>query len=172
MSLLEFAMQTNRDDFILPVHGDLVIDNVAIPKELRELRTRIISLGRTGRLRITGPSGQKNLEKAFRREYWQTPAGIDLAAEFPSLPGQVRIMVPEIRTIATSEREALLLLELAKSAHTRNLIGPVLKKGMPLERVVREMAERESNPAMKKRLADAIRRFKKAVARSSEHRTG
>jgi hypothetical protein len=81
-------------------------------------------------------------------------------------------MVPEIRTIATSEREALLLLELAKSAHTRNLIGPVLKKGMPLERVVREMAERESNPAMKKRLADAIRRFKKAVARSSEHRTG
>lgn len=62
-----------------------------------------------------------------------------LEAEFPKLPGHVRAVTPEIRSISKSEREFKLLVELAKSAKTRNLIGTVLKENIDIESRVRSM---------------------------------
>ena len=72
-------------------------------------------------------------------------------------------MIPEIRTIAKSAREYMLLVELAKSANTRNLIGTVLKVDVDVEGRVRSIASRTNDPALKKRLSWAIRRFEKAA---------
>ena len=147
----------------LPVYGDPVIDNPAVPIQLRLLRRRIFDRIRRGQLAISGKGAQKKLEKAYRRELWQTADGKLLEAEFPNLPGQVRAAVPEIRSIAKSKREFLLLVELAKSARTRNLIGSVLTADVDVEARVRSLHERESNPAHRKRLEHALKRFERAA---------
>lgn len=59
-------------------------------------------------------------------------------------------MIPEIQTVADSRRDYLLLLELAKSASTRNLIGTTLKAGAPVEGIVRKLAETSPNEALQK----------------------
>ena len=147
----------------LPVYGDPVIDNPAIPIQLRLLRRRIFDRIRRGELAVSGKGAQKKLEKAYRRELWQTADGKLLEAEFPNLPGQVRAAVPEIRSIAKSKREFLLLVELAKSAQTRNLIGSVLTGNVDVEARIRSMHERENKPAMRKRLTHALKRFERSV---------
>ena len=147
----------------LPVYGDPIIDNPAIPMKLRLLRRRIFDRIRRGQLPVSGTGAQKKLEKAYRRELWQTADGKLLEAEFPNLPGQVRVAIPEIRSIAESEREFLLLVELAKSAQTRNLIGSVLTAGVDVEARVRSLCERENNPAFRKRLERALTRFERAA---------
>ena len=147
----------------LPVYGDPVIDNPAIPMQLRLLRRRVFDRIRRGELAVSGMGAQKKIEKAYRRDLWETADGKRLEAEFPSLPGQVRAVIPEIRSIATSKREFLLLVELAKSAQTRSLIGSVLTGNVDVEARVRSMRERERHKAMRKRLAQALRRFERAV---------
>ncbi len=163
MNLASFASQITIKPETLPVHGDPIIDNAALPLELRLLRKKIFDRTRMGKLHARGPRTQQRLEKAFRRDFWQTSAGLTLAETFPSLPGHVRIMIPEIQTIASNEREALLLLELAKSANTRNLIGTVLKPNKPLEEIVRKMSEQNTDKRLKKRLEQALSRFERAL---------
>lgn len=147
----------------LPVYGDPVIDNPALPIQIRVLRKRIFDRIRAGELAATGKNAQKKIEKAYRRELWVLPEGKALEAEFPRLPGQVRVLVPEIRSIAKSRREFLLLVELAKSARTRNLIGTTLTREINVEAAIESMSERERDPAQKKRLTQALKRFEKAV---------
>ena len=145
------------------MYGDPVIDNPAIPMQLRLLRRRVFDRIRRGKLAVSGKSAQKKIEKAYRRDLWETADGKRLEAEFPSLPGQVRAVIPEIRSIAKSKREFLLLVELAKSARTRSLIGSVLTGNVDVEVRVRSMHERERQQAMRKRLAQALKRFERAV---------
>ena len=162
-SLQEFARTINVQIEQLPVHGDPVIDNQEIPAEIRIIRKRIFDRIRMGNLNARGHSGQKKIEKAYRREFWATPVGKALEAEEPSLPGQVRVVIPEIKTVAKTEREYLLLVELAKSAYTRELIGTVLKPNVDIESRVRSMAQRGDNVALAKRLNYALRRFERIV---------
>ena len=147
----------------LPVYGDPVLDNPAIPLQLHILRRQLFDRIRRGELAASGKSAQKKLEKTYRRELWQTAVGKRLESEFPSLPGQVRAVIPEIRSIAKSEREFLLLVELAKSTQTRSLIGSVLTRNLDVESRVRSMRDREGKPAIRKRLEQALKRFERAV---------
>ena len=145
----------------LPVHGDPIINNESLPIELRLLRKRIFDKARISDIQITGTNAQKKLEKAYRRDFWETSRGKELEAEFPTLPGHARVMIPEIQIAANSEREFLLLVELAKSANTRNLIGTILTADMDIEKTVRAMGERTSDAALQKRLGQALKRFEK-----------
>ena len=131
--------------------------------ELRQLLRQIFDQVRRGERNIAGRSAQKKLEKSYRRELWETADGKQLEAEFPNLPGQVRVMIPEIQSIAKSKREFTLLLELAKSARTRNLIGSVLTREVDIEDRVYSLYRREKQPALKKRLEQTLRRFERAV---------
>jgi len=147
----------------LPVHGDPVIDNTALPIEIRLLRKAIFDKIRKGTFRARGPTAQKKIEKAFRRNFWQTPQGQRLKASFPTLPGPARIMIPEIETIAKSESDFILLLEIAKSASTRNLIGTVLRPNQDLVVALRQKSE-SSEPALHRRIEQAIHRFERQLA--------
>lgn len=157
--LHEFAASIRIEIVDLPVHGDPVIDNHALPVQLRLVRKRVFDSVRAGRLAASGTGFQKRVEKEYRRGFWDTPAGKALESTFPSLPGHARIMVPEIQAIAQNEREFALLVELAKSANTRNLIGSVLKAGVPVEAVIRRLALDAPEEALRKRLVSSLRRF-------------
>jgi hypothetical protein len=159
--LATFAATVNVRLEDLPVHGDSVIDNTALPIEIRLVRKRVFDRMRSGELAGGGRALQKRVEKEYRRDFWATPSGKQLEAAFPSLPGHVRIMVPEIQAIAESEREFQLLVELAKSASTRNLIGTVLNAGVSVESVVRKLATSHPDAALARRLQQALSRFDK-----------
>ena len=148
----------------LPVHGDPVIDNDRLPIEIRIIRKRIFDRIRSGHLNAQGRSAQKKIEKAYRQEFWTSSIGQELEAEEPSLPGQVRIAIPEIRTVAKTAREYVLLIELAKSSKTRELIGTVLSADVDVEDRVRSMAISRKDVALTKRLIYALRRFECAIA--------
>jgi hypothetical protein len=165
MPLPDFAGSINIDIEDISVHGDPVIDNKALPIQIRLLRKRIFDKTRKGEINITGKAAQKKIEKAYRREFWQTPEGKILELEFPSLPGQVRVMIPEIRTIAKNEREYLLLAELTKSANTRNLIGSILTTDSDIERRLDTIQSTTKDGALKKRIVQAQERFKKELRR-------
>lgn len=165
LSLAEFAGEINIDIRALPIHGDSVIDNVKLPIQIRLVRKSIFDRMRQGNLHIGGRSAQKKLEKEYRREFWKTEEGQRLIREQPQLPGHVRIMIPEIMTIAKNTREYMLLVELAKSAHTRDLIGTVLSQDVSVEDRVDSLANRNKNSALGKRLKQAIRRFNKGLPR-------
>ncbi len=165
MPLGEFARTINVQVEYLPVHGDPVIDNESLPIELRMLRKRVFDRMRSGELPISGRSAQNKIEKTYRRDFWQTALGKALEDEFPNLPGHVRIMIPEIQVIADNEREYLLLIELAKSAKTRNLIGTTSTKEANVEQVVGSMRERSADPALRKKLEQAWKRFGKETKR-------
>ena len=163
LPLEEFLKSLSLPTEDLPLYGDPIIDNPEIPIELRQLRRQIFDQVRRGERNIAGRSAQKKLEKSYRRELWETADGKQLEAEFPNLPGQVRVMIPEIQSIAKSKREFTLLLELAKSARTRNLIGSVLTREVDIEDRVYSLYRREKQPALKKRLEQTLRRFERAV---------
>lgn len=163
--LEQFAKRINIQIEDLPIHGDPIIDNQALPVEIRLLRKRIFDRVRKGEINVTGKTAQKKIEKAFRREFWQTIRGKSLEAEFPNLPGHVRVMIPEIQTIAKDEREYLLLVELAKSANTRNLIGTILIGDCEVEKTLLSYKHHSKDDALKKRLGQAIERFKKELRR-------
>lgn len=172
MPLEEFARTINVQVEKLPVHGDPVIDNEKLPVELRMVRKRVFDQMRAGELRMSGKSAQRKLEKTYRREFWQTPSGKALEREFSNLPGHVRVMIPEIQTVASNEREYLLLVELAKSANTRNLIGTTLVNGVNVEKVISSMKESSSDLPLRKRLKQAWKRFEKEVKRRKTHVRG
>lgn len=159
LPLAEFAKTINIKIEELPVHGDPVIDNERLPIELRLLRKRIFDRIREGELRAGGTSAQKKVEKLYRRTFWQTPEGKALEAEFPQLPGPVRVMVPEIRAIAANAKDFLLLLELAKSANTRNLIGTLVTSDCDVEERVRSIQAKSGDPSLRKRVGWALERW-------------
>jgi hypothetical protein len=171
--LVEFSQRINVRLEELPVHGDPIIDNVDLPIQIRLLRKRIFERIRAGALSVTGKSAQKKLEKTYRTSFWETPLGRALELEFPLLPGQCRIMIPEIRTIAKDSEEFLLLVELAKSANTRNLVGTVLRKDCDIVARTRDLAQRpNTDPALKKRLLHALDRFEGELRRRSRTEAG
>ena len=133
LPLAEFAESIKIGLNELPVHGDPLIDNEDLPIQIRKLRRKLIDQYRKEDLRLSGAGAQKKLEKEYRRLFWETSEGKALEQEFPNLPGHVRSAIPEIKTIAKNAREFWLLLELAKSAKTRNLIGHQLVKGCDIE---------------------------------------
>jgi hypothetical protein len=77
------------------------------------------------------------------------------------------MMLPEIDTVAQSAEERLLLIELAKSAHTRNLIGSVLKSGGDLVARVEALARATSDDSLQRRLELALNRFRRARGRAA-----
>jgi HNH endonuclease len=165
MPLEEFAQTVNVQVEELPVYGDPVIDNESLPIELRMLRKGVFDRMRAAELQISGKSAQKKIEKTYRRDLWQTARGKALEEEFPNLPGHVRVMIPEIQAIADNEREYVLLIELAKSARTRNLIGTILTKETRVGQVVDSMKERSADPVLRKKLEQAWKRFGRETRR-------
>lgn len=164
-TLADFAKSVNIKIDELPIHGDPIIDNEGLPIEIRLLRKHIFERIRQGKFRARGASAQRKIEKEYRRKFWETPLGRELEDTEPLLPGHVRIMIPEIKTLAKTGREYLLLVELAKSANTRDLIGSVLKRDIAIEDRVRSMANRNQNSALGKRLNQALKRFERTVKR-------
>ena len=162
MPLRDFARTMNFQIEDLPVHGDPVTNNPLLPIQIRLLRRKIIEKGRLeGTLK--GTRAQYKLEKEFRRAFWNTPESLSLQAIFPNLPGQVRIMIPEIQAIAKNKREFLLLVELAKSANTRNLIGSVITTESDVEQVVMNIARKTNDKALRLRLEQALKRWQSAL---------
>jgi hypothetical protein len=152
----------------LPIHGDPILDNESLPYQIRLIRKRVFDRIREGTLNARGKSAQKKLEKAYRMSLWETDTGKKLESEVPSLPGQVRVMVPEIRTIAKSEGEYLLLVELAKSATTRNLIGSVLTNDADVLARLRAKRSASTDAALNKRIDDALNRWRKELLKRGE----
>lgn len=163
MPLAEFARQVNVALESLPVHGDPIIDNPALPVELRIVRRNVYNRMREGRLSVTGRQAQKKLEKHYRSSFWETTEGKKLEAEFPFLPGHARIMLPEIQAIANGESDFVMLLELAKSATTRNLIGTVLSTGCDVMERLNDLQLRSKDVALTKRIAQAKQRHEAAM---------
>lgn len=161
LPLTEFAELIKIELEELPVHGDPVIDNEDLPIPIRQLRRKLIDQYRKEELRLSGAGAQKKLEKEYRRLFWETSEGKALEQDFPNLPGQVRIMIPEIKTIAKNLREFWLLVELAKSAKTRNLIGHQLVKGCDIEQRFRKLTAKTRVPGLKKRMNHALDRFER-----------
>lgn len=160
-SLDEFAKTIHIAVSDLPVHGDPIIDNIYLPLEIRMVRKHIFDRVRAGSISLTGKSAQNKLERQYRREFWGTAIGKKLEQEFPTLPGHVRVMIPEIKTIAKTLAEFLLLIELAKSASTRNLIGTVIDSQVDVVAKVSQLAERNLDAALEKRIKHALSRFEK-----------
>lgn len=165
MPLAEFARTVNVQVEELPIHGDPVIDNELLPIELRMLRKRVFDRMRAGELQMSGRSAQKKIEKVYRRDVWQTARGKALEQEFPTLPGHVRVMIPEVQAIADNERDYHLLIELAKSARTRNLIGTTLTKDRVDYLLDVYMKDRSTDPVLRKKLEQAWARFGKEIRR-------
>lgn len=165
MPLEQFAQSISIDVCDLPVHGDPVIDNVALPIQIRLVRKSIFDKIRTGQLQVSGRSSQRKLEKEYRRAFWQTEGGKELESEFPSLPGHIRIMIPEIRTIAKNLREYILLIELAKSANTRSLIGSILTPECNVETRLLSIKTKTKDIGLQKRIEQALYRFNRELKR-------
>ena len=161
-----FAKAAGIDLSDLPVSGDPVIDNPNLPEEVRRMRKRVYDAVRSGIEPAQGKSAHQKVEKAYRRELWSSDIGQALAQEYPTLPGHVRAMLPEIEVLAKTDRERALLIELAKSANTREMIGKNLVLGSGIEAKVKQAAEDVKDPALKKRLEQALRRFHKIVGES------
>jgi hypothetical protein len=168
LPLHEFAATLQLDPKSLPIHGDPILDNESLPYQIRLIRRRVFDRIREGTLSARGKSAQKKIEKAYRMSLWETDIGKKLESEVPSLPRQVRVMVPEIRTIAKSEGEYLLLVELAKSASTRNLIGSVLTNEADVLARLRAKRSASTDPALNKRIDDALNRWRKELLKRGE----
>lgn len=167
----EFADSIGIDTATVPVHGDPVLDNPDLPSSMRAVRRKLHDAMRDGLLQFGGKQAYKKFEKTFRTEFWATDEGRALEARLPELPGHVRIMVPEIQAIAKSRREYLLLVELAKSANTRDLIGTVLTREADVERRLSEYVQRGPDDSTRRRIAQALRRFERAVRKESGEET-
>jgi hypothetical protein len=162
MPLAKFAAELRLSVPDLPVHGDPIIDNLALPPAIRAIRKRIHDQLRARNVPIRGPQAQKKLEKEYRRALWQSEAGKEIERQAPTMPGHARVMIPEINTVAKTEAERLLLFELSKSANTRNLIGTVLTRGSDIISRAEALAMTSRDEALRKRLNQALARFRKA----------
>ena len=154
MSMKQFAKCIKIDVKNLPVHGDPIIDNKNLPIQFRLLRKKIFDKTRdeNGSLQRS-TSAQKKLEKTFRLTFHETEMGKEVQDKYPNLPGPVRVMLPEILAIGKNEMEILLLIELAKSASTRNLIGTeITGRTSVLDELQRARKKAEKNPKLLKRI--------------------
>ena len=161
MSLADFAHHIKIKITDLPVYGDPIIDNLNLPIQFRLLRKKIFDKTRmeNGRLQRS-TEAQKRLERAFRLEFHKTDLGEKVLKDYPKLPGQVRVMLPQIQAIAKNEAEMLLLIELAKSAHTRNLIGSEITGKEPIREKLESILKRpDVDPALSKRIRWALERW-------------
>lgn len=156
--LPEFAKKVNIRIQDLPIHGDPIIDNTELPIAIRLIRKRIFDGIRFGTKEFKGKAAQQKIEKQFRMEVWTSNTGKTLEEKYPNLPGHVRIMLPEIETIATSEKDTVLLIELAKSASTRNLINKQVISGVSVAEFVRELLSKTKGASLQKRLQQALDR--------------
>lgn len=163
MSMKEFANFIKIDIVQLPVHGDLIIDNNTLPIQFRMLRKKVFDKTRAqnGRLQRSREA-QKRLEKTFRLEFHGTELGKEAQEKYPNLPGPVRVMLPQILTIGKNDSEILLLIELAKSAHTRNLIGTeITGRNSVLDELEKVKKRAAFDPALLKRINWAMDRWRK-----------
>jgi hypothetical protein len=168
MSTKEFADCIKIDIVKLPVHGDLIIDNENLPIQFRLLRKRVFDKTRAadGRLQRS-TEAQKRLEKAFRLEFHETELGKEVKAKYPDLPGSARVMLPQILSIGKNNSEIALLIELAKSAHTRNLIGTeITGRNSVFEELDKAKKHATANPTLLKRINWAIDRWQKTNCHS------
>ena len=145
----------------LPVHGDPILDDEDVPLEIRLIRKRVFDRLRGRKAGIRGRSAQKKIEKAFRRQLWRTDEGRKLEQECPDLPGHVRAVLPQIKAIARTDREYRLLIELSKSASTRNLIGSFIGSGDDVEDRVRSIESRTNDVTLKRQILQALRRLER-----------
>lgn len=162
ISFVAFVESLGIEPTDLPVHGDPIIDNKELPIQIRLLRKQIFDRARL-KGNLGGRSAQKKLERLYRRDFWQTPLGQRLESEWPNLPGQVRVMIPEIETVASTPHDYLLLIELAKSASTRNLIGTVLTANSSIRQRLVSIQDKSSDERLTKRIDQAILRFQRAL---------
>jgi hypothetical protein len=165
MNLAQFARYINIDIKQLPVHGDPIIDDPNLPIQFRLLRKRILDKTRAkdGRLQRS-KEAQKRLEKVFRLEFHGTELGETILERYPSLPGPVGVMLPQILVIGKNESEIRLLIELAKSAHTRNLIGSEIVGRMSvLEELENARRKALGNPTLLRRIDWALSRWRKPI---------
>ena len=161
MPLEAFAAELQKPIADLPLHGDPVVNHPALPAAIRAVRKGIHDRLRSGTLPITGRQAQKKLEKEYRRALWQSEPGKAIEAAAPALPGHVRVMLPEIDTVAETPAERLLLIELSKSANTRNLIGTLLTRGCGVITRVESLVVTTKDEALRKRLSQALTRFRR-----------
>jgi len=161
--LPEFLSHLNIPVERLPVHGDPVIDNEDLPIQLRFIRKRIFDRVRSGHISAGGKQAQKKIEKEYRRSFWETPDGKELEAEFPSLPGHARVMIPEIKTVASSVQDFILLVELAKSANTRNLINSSLRSATSVHERLLAIRNKSTDHALVKRIDQAFARYEREL---------
>mgnify|MGYP001287283655 CR=1 FL=1 len=161
LPIAEFAKRINIRISDLPAHGDPIIDNKELPIQLRMIRKRIFDTARNNDSSLRSTSAQKKLEKKYRMNFWETKEGRDLKHKFPTLPGPARIMIPEIETIAKSKEEFYLLIELAKSAKTRNIIGTILTSDCDVLKRTKSLLEKTKDDSLKKRLSASWKRFEK-----------
>lgn len=170
MSLADFAHHIKIEITDLPVYGDPIIDNLNLPIQFRLLRKKIFAKTRMEKGRLQRSRGaQKRLERAFRYEFHKTDLGKKVLKDYPKLPGQVRVMLPQIEAIAKNEAEMRLLIELAKSAHTRNLIGSEITGKEPIREKLESILKRpDVDPPLSKRIRWALKRWKSQLFGSED----
>jgi hypothetical protein len=154
--LTEFAKKVNIRVQSLPIHGDPIIDNENLPIEIRLIRKRIFDNIRLGKADFKGKSAQQKIEKQYRTDIWDSDSGKAMIYKYPNLPGHARIMLPEIETIAKSVEDHVLLIELSKSANTRNLISTELNSAISITDFVNALLKKTKDASLQKRLQQAI----------------
>src|SRR6266567_7680083 len=156
-----FAAQIGLKVAGFPVHGDAILDNASLPWQIQVIRKRVYDRMRSSTPRMTGARAHKRVEREFRRDLSRTPEGRAIETQAPTIPGHARAMAPEIDVIATTPAEHLLLIELSKSATTRNLIGTVLVRGCDVIKKVQLLATSTDDEPLRIRLNQALLRLKK-----------
>jgi hypothetical protein len=152
----------------LPIHGDPIIDNKDLPIEIRLIRKRIFDNMRLGKVEFKGKSAQQKIEKHYRTEIWNSQTGQAMIEKYPNLPGHARIMLPEIETISKSEEDFVLLVELSKSANTRNLIGNELNSDVNVTEVANALLDKTKDISLQKRLQQALNRTRSVISKQNE----
>ncbi len=172
MPLPAFASLIRIEVASLPVHGDPIIDDERLPIEIRLVRKGVFDRIRSGELAATGRTTQQKIERTFRRTLWSTPLGEAITSEYPTLPGHVRVMIPQIEASAATAQDYIVLVELAKSATTRNLIGTSTLRGGRVREAVERVVRRSSDEALVTRARQALARAAREARRRGVLLTG
>ena len=78
---------------------------------------------------------------------------------YATLPGHVKASLPTAKSVAKTDREYVLLIELCKSFKTRQLIGTKLSQHMDIEKEIRRMIKTDRDRSLVLRLKHALKRF-------------
>jgi hypothetical protein len=164
--LSQFAKKNGISIEDLPIHGDPVIDNKELPIEIRLLRKRIFDGIRKGEIEFKGKNAQQKIEKKYRTDVWNSSLGKVLTTRFPTLPGHVLIMIPEIDAIAKSKEDIVLLQELAKSAKTRDQIEILSISELSVKDSVMSLLKKTKDISLQNRLQQALYRTQIALRKN------